>query len=203
MEIDIETKTPLIRLRQYAIEENTFTPLSAFLSLCGLIVPFTESPDTIIPFLLILSPIYINKKSKILSIVLILIAVLWPVHGKHISKHWFSTIEQNDIIMRVLILLDAIYMIVAFRRPGKYKMTPSQIENNQFPILIWIIALAFVFNFYFASFVNLIKWTPKKYKTGLEGIMSLVFFHSVQPAMYSKSRKSKTNLPYYRHQMKI
>lgn len=41
--------------------------------------------------------------------------------------------------MRVLILLDAIYMIVAFKKPGKYKMTPSQIENHQFPILIWII----------------------------------------------------------------
>jgi hypothetical protein len=28
-------------------------------------------------------------------------------------------------------------MIVNFKKAGKYKMTPSQVENNQFPILIW------------------------------------------------------------------
>jgi hypothetical protein len=38
--------------------------------------------------------------------------------------------------MRVLMLIDAIYMIVNFKKAGKYKMTPSQVENNQFPILI-------------------------------------------------------------------
>lgn len=46
--------------------------------------------------------------------------------------------DQNDVVMRILLVVDAIYMMVSFRKPGKYKMTPSQVENSQFPILLWI-----------------------------------------------------------------
>jgi predicted phosphohydrolase len=58
---------------------------------------------------------------------LIVVAVLWPVHGKQISRHWFSTIEQNDIVLRVLMLVDAIYMMAAFKKVEKYKMTASKV----------------------------------------------------------------------------
>lgn len=118
--------------------------MSAFLSLCGLIVPFSEAPDTLIPFLLILSPIYINKKSKILCFILILIAIFWPLNSRKNSNSWLISIDDNDIIMRILLLIDSVYMFISFKKAGKYKMTPSQIENNQFPIVIWVRIMKFL-----------------------------------------------------------
>jgi len=53
-------------------------------------------------------------------------------------------------------LIDAIYMIVNFKKTGKYKMTPCQVENNQFPILIWVQSLLFEHDFKDFNFVNYI-----------------------------------------------
>ena len=38
--------------------------------------------------------------------------------------------------MRILIIVDAIYMLVFYKKSGKYKMTPAEIVNSQFPIVI-------------------------------------------------------------------
>jgi hypothetical protein len=78
--------------------------------------------DTILAFILMLSPIYLLTNSKIIAFILILLAIVWPDHS------------QNDFLMRIIMIADGIYMATTSVRASKYKMIPSKIKNSDFPI---------------------------------------------------------------------
>jgi hypothetical protein len=99
-------------------------PISAFLALSSLIIPFLLWEDTFLGYLLILTPLYLPYKSFYLSGSLALCAFLWP----HVT--------ERNLMMRAFLLMNAIYIAITRNRQQKYKMTPTQVENSEFPILI-------------------------------------------------------------------
>jgi hypothetical protein len=99
-------------------------PVSAFLSLSALIVPFLLWENTFLAYVLILAPLYLAYKSYYLSSCLTLLALLWP------------EVTERNLLMRAFILMNAIYIAITHNRQIRYKMTPTRIENSEFPLLI-------------------------------------------------------------------
>lgn len=77
-----------------------FTPISAFLCILSLVVPFTTPLPHPTAFILLASPLYLNIHSIPLGISLICLAV-WP---------------GADISVRVTLVLSALYIIGASSR---------------------------------------------------------------------------------------
>ena len=110
-----------------AIPEIRHSPFSAFLSLLGVILPFLLWEDTLLVYVLILSPIYLVYSSKYLAFGLCLIALFWP------------SITERNLLMRALMIVNSLFIISNGSRTTKYKMTPTKALNHDFVLLIWFI----------------------------------------------------------------
>lgn len=107
-----------------ALSSTKYDPISAFLALSSLIMPFLLWEDTFLAYLLIIAPLYLPYKSYYLSATLALCALLWP------------QLSERNLMMRAFLIMNALYIALTHHRQPKYKMTPTQIENSEFPLLI-------------------------------------------------------------------
>lgn len=119
------TPQPLLYNKQTVLTLLEFTPISALLALAGVVLAFTVPPVTPLPFLLLLTPLYINTHSFGLGVVTIVAAVCWP-SGQY----------GREIVVRVALVINALYMISSTNRVEKYRMLPGRVVNSGFPILL-------------------------------------------------------------------
>lgn len=115
---------PQINVKPMALPTIKHDPISVFLSLSSLILPFIFWEDTFLAYILLLTPIYLPYRSYSLSASLVFIAFVWP-----------GTSERN-LLMRVFLIMNAIYMATTTKRNLKYRMTPIKVENIELPLLI-------------------------------------------------------------------
>ena len=107
-----------------AVPEIRHNPFSAFMALVGIILPFLFWEDSIFIYLLILSPLYLVYSSKWLALGLLATAVLWP----HIT--------ERNMLMRLVLIVDSVYIGFFASKSTKYKITPTKVPNNDFVFLI-------------------------------------------------------------------
>ena len=125
MEIpELNTNEPSLYNKPIAIPEFKQTPVSAFLSLAGIIIPFIFWEDTLLVYVLMASPLFLVYSSRNLAFGLFLTAVLWP------------SVSERNLLMRILLIVDGIYVMLSAKRVVKYKMTATALKNNDFPLLI-------------------------------------------------------------------
>jgi hypothetical protein len=74
----LEIDQPQLNLKPMALPNLKYDPISAFLCLSSLLLPFLLWEDTFLAYVLILSPIYLAYKSYYLSVALTIIAIAWP-----------------------------------------------------------------------------------------------------------------------------
>ena len=107
-----------------AVPEIRHNPFSAFMALVGIILPFLFWEDSIFIYVLILSPLYLVYSSKWLALGLLATAVLWP------------NITERNMLMRLVLIVDSIYIGFFASKSTKYKITPTKVPNNDFVFLI-------------------------------------------------------------------
>lgn len=102
-----------------------FTLISALLSLAGVVLAFTVSPTSPLPFVLLLTPLYINTHSYGLGVALIVGSLAWP-----------SSPQETHFVVRVSLILNAMYLMGSNNRKERYRMMPAKILNEGVPILL-------------------------------------------------------------------
>jgi hypothetical protein len=102
-----------------------FTPISAFLSLSSVILTFTVAPSSPLPFLLLLTPLYINSHNYGLGASLVLGSLAWPTDD-----------YSSELIVRLALVVNSLYMMSSANRTEKYKMLPGKVINEGLPILL-------------------------------------------------------------------
>ena len=100
------------------------TPFSAFLALAGVILPFLLWENTLLVYILVLSPLYLAYPSTYIAAGVLATALLWP------------NVTEHNLLMRATLVVDAAYIMLFAPQPIKYKMTATKVPNNDFVILI-------------------------------------------------------------------
>lgn len=89
------------------------------------------------PFLLLLTPLYINTHHYVLCLGLIICAVVWPTWSQGEGAGWgMGEGEGGDLGVRLMLVCNAVYMMASSGRVEKFRVLPSVVANEGLPILI-------------------------------------------------------------------